>query len=146
MKKAMAKAKTKAKSKTKTTTKTKTRVQAKVTRPAVAAKSKEYRPEDLIRTNGSMEIDPGLMHMRTARAIAKSLKQSADSSKRLTHSPFHSALSTLNFLIAHVEVQKARLESARAELRQLYNEVEVSASEPSRTPDEYGWHRKSSKN
>jgi len=143
MKKAMAKAKTRAKSKTKMTTKT--RVQTKVTRPAVATKSKEYRPEDLIRTNGSMEIDPGLMHMKTARAIAKSLKQSADSSKRLTHSPFHSALSTLNFLITHVGVQKARLESARAELRQLYNEVENSAPEPPRTPDEYGWHRKSLK-
>lgn len=136
MKKAMSKAKTKAK----------TRARAKVTRPTVATKSKEYRPEDLIRTNGSMEIDPNLMHMKTARAIAKSLKHSADGSKKLTHSPFHSALSTLNHLITHVEVQKARLEAARGELRQLYGEVETHASEPSPTPDEYGWHRKGPKN
>jgi hypothetical protein len=136
MKKAMSKAKTKAK----------TRARAKVTRPTVATKSKEYRPEDLIKTNGSMVLDPNLMHMKTARAIAKSLKHSADGSKKLTHSPFHSALSTLNHLITHVEVQKARLEAARGELRRLYGEVESHASEPSQAPDEYGWHRKGPKN
>lgn len=137
----MKKAMTKARTKPRTTTRT------KVTRPAPATKRKEYRPEDLIRTNGSMEIDPNLMHMKTARAMAKSLKRSADSSKRLTHSPFHSALSTLNHLITHVEVQKARLEAARSELRQLYGEVENHAGgdQPSHSPDEYGWHRKNPK-
>lgn len=137
MKKAMAKARTK----------TKTRARAKVTSTTRATKNKEYRPEDLIRTNGSMEIDPNLMHMRTARAMAKSLKCSADDSKRLTHSPFHSALSTLNHLITHVGIQKARLEAARAELRKLYGEVESHASgdQTSHPPDEYGWHRKSPK-
>lgn len=132
---------------TKARTKTKTRARTKVTSPTRAT-NKEYRPEDLIRTNGSMELDPNLMHMKTARAMAKSLKQSADDSKRLTHSPFHSALSTLNHLITHVEVQKARLEAARGELRKLYGEVEIHASgdQPSHPPDEYGWHRKNSKN
>lgn len=141
MKKAMKKAKTKAR--TKATTKVKTRARTKVTRPTLATKSKEYRPEDLIRTNGSMVLDPNLMHLRTPRAIAKSLKRSADGSKRLTHSPFHSALSTLNYLINHVEVQKARLEAAKNELRQLYGEVENHASgdQPSTPRDEYGWHR-----
>lgn len=135
--------KAKTKTKTKTRTKVKVRARTKVTRPALATKSKEYRPEDMIRTNGSMVLDPNLMHLRTARAIAKSLKRSADESKRLTHSPFHSALSTLNHLINHVEVQKARLEAAKFELRQLYGEVEShAAGEKSPTPrDEYGWHR-----
>jgi hypothetical protein len=41
-------------------TKTKTRARTKMTSPIRATKSKEYRPEDLIRTNGSMEIDPNL--------------------------------------------------------------------------------------
>jgi Protein of unknown function (DUF3175) len=100
MKKAMKKAKTKTKSRTKAGTKVKMQARAKVTRPALATKSKEYRPEDLIRTNGSMEIDPNLMHMKTARAIAKSIKRSADGSKRLTHSPFHSALSTSSSLMS----------------------------------------------
>jgi hypothetical protein len=129
---------------TKARTKTRTRTRTKVTSPTPATKSKEYRPEDLIRTNGSMEIDPNLMHMKTARAMAKSLKRSADSSKHLTHSPFHSALSTLNHLITHVEVQKARLEAARNELRQLYGELEnrSSGDQPPHAPDEYGWHRK----
>ena len=141
MKKAMKKAKTKAK--TKARTKVKMPARTKVARPALSTKSKEYRPDDLIRTNGSMVLDPNLMHLRTARAIAKSLKRSADESKRLTHSPFHSALSTLNHLINHVEVQKARLEAAKYELRQLYGEVEDHASgdQPSPTRDEYGWHR-----
>ena len=135
MKKAMAKAKTK----------TKTRTRTKPTSPT-RAKNTEYRPEDVIRTNGSMEIDPNLMHMKTARAIAKSLKRAADDSKHLTHSPFHSALSTLNHLITHIEVQKTRLEGARKELRQLYGEVEAVGDQPSHPPDEYGWHRKSPKN
>ena len=128
---------------TKARTRTRTRTRTKMT-TIRATKSQMYRPEDLIRTNGSMEIDPNLMHMKTARAMAKSLKRSADSSKHLTHSPFHSALSTLNHLITHVEVQKARLEAARSELRQLYGELERKSSgdEPPRTPDEYGWHRK----
>jgi hypothetical protein len=138
MKKAMAKARTK--------TKTRTRTRTKVTSPSETAKRKEYRPEDLIRTNGSMEIDPNLMHMKTARAIAKSLKRAADDSKHLTHSPFHSALSTLNHLIAHIETQKSRLEGARGELRQLYGEVETAGDKPSHPPDEYGWHRKGPKN
>lgn len=134
MKKAMTKAKTK------------TRARTKATHPAPAkTKSKEYRPEELIKTNGSMELDPKLMHMKTARAIAKSLKHSADTSKRLTHSPFHSALSTLNHLINHVEVQKARLEGAKNELRQLYGETENHASgdHTPTPPDEFGRQRHS---
>jgi hypothetical protein len=134
------------KAKTKTKAKSQTRTRTKATRPAAAAsaaakaKSKEFRPQEVIKTNGSMVLEPGLLQMKTARAIAKSLKHSADTSKRLTNTPFHSALSTLNFLISHVELQKARLEAAKKELRELYGETENHASgdQTSTPPDEYG--------
>lgn len=102
--------------------KAKTRTRAKATRPAPKKKSNEFRPKEVIKTNGAMDLDPGLLQMSSARAIARSLKLSADKSKRLTNTPFHSAMSTLNYLVEHLDVQKARLEAAKKELRHLYGE------------------------
>jgi Protein of unknown function (DUF3175) len=104
--------------------KAKTRTRAKATSPAPKKKTNEYRPKEVIKTNGAMDLDPGLLQMTSARAIAKSLKRSADSSKRLKGAPFHSAMSALNNLVEHVELQKARLEGAKKELRHLYGEDE----------------------
>jgi hypothetical protein len=103
--------------------KTRTRTSSTRTRPQTTKKT-EYRPKEVIKTNGAMDLDPGLLQMRSAREIAKSLKRSADTSKRLKNTPFHSAMSTLNYLVEHLDVQKARLEAAKKELRHLYGEDE----------------------
>ena len=63
---------------------------------------------------------------RSARAIARSLKRSADHSRRRKSSPFRSAMSMLTFYINRAgkqlsAAQRRRLESAKEELRALYH-------------------------
>lgn len=124
----------------------KTGDRAKVKRAVPASRPDEYRPEDVIKTNGSMELDPRLLQMSNAREMAKSLKRSADRSKNLESSPFHSAMSMLNVLISHVEVQKARLEAAKKELRKVYGETdEKPEAQESTPPMEYARQQSSPK-
>lgn len=97
-------------------------------------KTPELHTREFI-TRGTMDLDPHLLQMNSAKAIAKSLKRSADESERLDAAPFHSALSVLSALISHVEMLRARLDSAKKELRTLYNENdEKPAGEHVATP------------
>lgn len=73
--------------------------------------------------HGVLDIENGLGRMKTARAIATSLKQAADASENLTSAPFHAAMAALDHLIGFLDRQKARLEAAKDELRKLYGEV-----------------------
>ena len=111
-------------------------------RPRRVKNKNEFRPEEVITTNGTMELDPGLLQMNSARAIAQSIKRSADRSQDLTSSPFHSAMSMLNVLIGHQDVLKVRLEAAKKELRKLYGEADNSpgGQEPT-SPIEYARQR-----
>jgi len=94
----------------------------------------ELQTKELI-TKGTMDLDPHLLQMRSARQIAKSLKRSADESDRLDSPPFHSAMSVLSALISHVEMLRARLEASKKELRVMYNELdEKSAGEHEAVP------------
>ncbi len=73
--------------------------------------------------HGALDIQNGLGSMKTAHAIAKSLKQAADASEHLTSAPFHAAMAALEHLIQFLDRQRARLEAAKEELRKLYGEV-----------------------
>lgn len=85
--------------------------------------AKQQRARTRVTThNGSIDIENGLGGMKTARAIAKSLKQAADASENLTTAPFHAAMAALDHLIAFLDRQKERLEAAKDELRKLYGE------------------------
>lgn len=90
-------------------------------RPATRKREPELETKELI-SKGNMELDPHLLQMNSARAIARSLKRSADQSDRLEGPPFNSAMGVLNGLISHVEMLRARLEATKKELRSLYNE------------------------
>src|SRR4051812_17066104 len=62
---------------------------------------------------------------RTPRAIAQSLKRSAERSARRKSSPYRSAMSMLTFYINRAgrqltRAQRARLEAAKGELRTLF--------------------------
>lgn len=86
-------------------------------RPTVKRKTR-------VATNGGvLEIENGLGRMKTARAIAKSLKKAADASDNLTTAPFHAAMAALDHLIGFLERQRVRLEAAKDELRRLYGET-----------------------
>jgi len=65
---------------------------------------------------------------RSPRAIARSLKRSAERSRRRKASPYGSAMSMLTFYINRAgrqltRTQRARLQAAKGELRALYKKT-----------------------
>ena len=76
-------------------------------------------------TSNALDLDRGVFTLGTLRSIARSLKRSADRSKRRKTDPFRSAMSMLNFYINRAgkklpQNQRARLQAAKNELRALY--------------------------
>ena len=128
----MKKAKTRGRNQT-TDTATKLPPQQSPKAPSKDARQKSRKSapsletRELVTTNGVLQLDPHLLQMNNARSIAKSLKRSADTSEKLEHSPFHSAMSVLSSLVSQIELLKMRLEAAKKELRVLYNEGEEKA-------------------
>lgn len=73
-----------------------------------------------------MDLEPGVFQKRTARAIALSLKRSAERSRRRKADPFRSAMSMLNFYInragRNLSAERRRvLEQAKDELRRAFH-------------------------
>ena len=76
-------------------------------------------------TSDALTLDEGVFKKSTARAIASSLKRSADRSRRRKSDPYRSAMSMLTFYINRAgkglpKTRKAKLEKAKDELRVLY--------------------------
>lgn len=76
-------------------------------------------------TSNALDLEPGVFKKDSPRAIARSLKRSADRSKRRKSDPYRSAMSMLAFYINRAgknlpAAQKRRLEAAKDELRKLY--------------------------
>jgi len=76
-------------------------------------------------TSNALDLDRGMFTLTSPRSIARSLKHSADRSKRRKTDPFRSAMSMLNFYINRAgsklsKRQLARLQAAKKELRSLY--------------------------
>jgi hypothetical protein len=119
----MKKAKTRPRTKARTTaSKPARKASARSSSRPSRANHKEFHAQDVIKTNGVMDLDADLFQLKSARAVAQSLKRSADNSDRLESTPFHSAMGVLNGLISHVELLKARLDASKKELRHLYGE------------------------
>jgi hypothetical protein len=77
-------------------------------------------------SSNALDLDPGVFSRHDPRSIARSLKRSADRSKRRRTDPFRSAMSMLSFYINRAgknlpQTQKRRLEAAKEELRDLYH-------------------------
>ena len=77
------------------------------------------------KTSDALTLDQGVFTRGDPKAIARSLKRSADKSKRRKATPFQSAMSMLNFYINRAGKdlparQKQRLNRAKDELRELY--------------------------
>ncbi|AYV83004.1 MAG: hypothetical protein Hyperionvirus3_150 [Hyperionvirus sp.] len=73
-----------------------------------------------------MDLESGVFTWRNPLKIAKSLKKSAESSRRLKSTPFRSAMSMLNFYInrAGKNLSKGQLKilnEAKISLRKLYH-------------------------
>jgi hypothetical protein len=75
--------------------------------------------------SNALDLDPGVFTRTDPRAIARSLKRSADRSRRRKVDPYRSAMSMLTFYINRAgkglsQTRRRRLEAAKEELRDLY--------------------------
>lgn len=78
-----------------------------------------------MRMSDALDLEKGVFTKSSPRAIARSLKRSAEASRRRKSAPFRSAMSMLVFHLNRggkqlPAAQRKRLEQAKDELRQLY--------------------------
>jgi len=76
-------------------------------------------------TSNSLDLEKGVFSKDDPRSIARSLKRSAERSRRRKSDPFRSAMSMLVFYINRAgknlsKTRRARLEAAKQELRDLF--------------------------
>lgn len=93
-------------------------------RTSHGASSKRWSAR-VTRTSDALDLKQGVFKLRSARAIAASLKRSAENSQRRKSSPFRSAMSMLNFEInragRNLSPERRRtLERAKSELRKQF--------------------------
>lgn len=77
-------------------------------------------------TSNALDLEGSVFTKKDPKAIARSLKRSAEHSQRRKSSPYRSAMSMLSFYINRAgktlpKSQRARLEDAKDELRKLYD-------------------------
>ncbi len=90
------------------------------------AKSKgRYWSDEVTRTSNALDLEPNVFTLGNPRAIAASLKRSAERSKRRKGTPYQSAMSMLTFYINRAgkglsKRQRAILEEAKQELRKAF--------------------------
>ena len=75
--------------------------------------------------SNALDLKAGVFSRRDPRSIARSLKRAAERSHRRKSDPYRSAMSMLTFYINRAgkqlsKTQRARLDRAKRELRQLY--------------------------
>ncbi len=79
----------------------------------------------VMETSNALDLEPKVFMKEDPKSIARSLKRSAEQSKRRKSEPFRSAMSMLNFYINRAgknlpKARRERLEAAKDELRALY--------------------------
>ena len=84
------------------------------------------------RDSNALDLEEGVFRHDSAKAVARSLKRSADASRRRKSDPFRSAMSMLTFYInrAGKNLSSSRiriLQQAKDELRALYHRPRRSA-------------------
>ena len=97
---------------------------ARSRKPEHAARQSQRWSQRVTQTSNALDLEPGVFTWNDPVAIARSLKRSADASRRRQSTPFRSAMSMLNFYLNRAGTrlsveQRARLEAAKDELRAL---------------------------
>ena len=90
-----------------------------------------------MRSSDALDLEPGVFTQRSALAVARSLKRSAERSTRRKSAPFRSAMSMLNFHINRAgkglsATQRGVLERAKDELRKLYGKEPAQSARQAR--------------
>jgi hypothetical protein len=83
-------------------------------------------------TSNALDLEGGVFAKDDPRAIARSLKRSAEHSRRRKSDPYRSAMSMLTFYINRAgktlpKTRRAKLEAAKEELRGLYHRSRSSS-------------------
>src|SRR5579862_3219250 len=83
-------------------------------------------------TSNALDLDAGVFSRDDPRSIARSLKRSAERSRRRKSNPFRSAMSMLNFYINRAgknlsKTRRQRVQAAKDELRSLYQRERQAA-------------------
>jgi hypothetical protein len=91
----------------------------------VTSTRRERWSQHVTEASNALDLEAGVFALTDPRRIARSLKRSADESRRRKTDPFRSAMSMLTFYINRAgrnlpATQRARLESAKCELRVLF--------------------------
>ena len=81
--------------------------------------------QQITRTSNALDLEGGIFSRSDPRAIARSLKRSAERSRRRKSGPFRSAMSMLTFYANRAgrnlsAAQRRRLQQAKEELRKMY--------------------------
>lgn len=84
--------------------------------------------QKITRESNALVLEEGVFTWKDPGKIARSLKKSAEASKRRKSTPYQSAMSMLTFYINRVgkqldPVQKQILEKSKNELRKLYGKI-----------------------
>jgi hypothetical protein len=99
-------------------------------RRATQAQSK-YWSQRVTETSNALDLESGVFRLSSPKAIARSLKRSAEISTRRRAGAYQSAMSMLNFYINRAgrnlsSDRRDRLEAAKGELRRLYHKKTAS--------------------
>jgi hypothetical protein len=81
--------------------------------------------QEVTKHSNALDLEAGVFAQRDPRKIARSLKRSAERSRRRKSDPYRSAMSMLTFYMNRAgkqlsKTQRTRLEAAKDELRDLY--------------------------
>lgn len=84
--------------------------------------------------SNALDLEPAVFNKGSARAVASSLKRSAERSRRRKSSPYRSAMSMLTFYLNRAgkglsASRRRTLEQAKDELRKLYGRAPKSQSQ-----------------
>jgi len=98
----------------------------------VATKKGKRWSQRVTEKSSALDLEEGVFAKDDPRDIAKSLKRSAEKSRRRKSDPFRSAMSMLTFYINRAGKQLSqsklkRLQAAKEELRELYSRPRKTA-------------------
>jgi uncharacterized protein DUF3175 len=93
--------------------------------PKTRGRRGKYWSRRVMETSDALDLEKGVFRRRSARAIASSLKRSAERSKRRKSAPFRSAMSMLVFYQNRAgrklsAARRRKLDAAKRELRKLF--------------------------
>jgi len=104
---------------------------------SVASAKRRRWSQRVTETSNALDLEPGVFTHHDPRRTARSLKRSAERSRRRKTDPFRSAMSMLTFYLNRAGAQlppeqRARLEAAKDELRDLFGKPRLKPRRRSR--------------